>query len=131
MRFSPDAHKLPARPCVWCGLDCWDSWQLCSRHYRLNPWHRPSWWKMLARLRLHESWASKYVARHPEHAGKVYATLRAERLRWHWGGRHGIGWRPDFALWGLTIRKNPNAPRYEWIGGVCHRLAEGEWRVNG
>jgi len=102
MIFLADAYNHPARPCVWCGRACWDAWQQCGCRYRLHPWHHPSWWKMLARLRMHESWGRKYAARHPEHRGRVWATLRAERLRWHWSGRSPMRWNSGFEVWGLA-----------------------------
>jgi hypothetical protein len=33
---------------------------------------------------------------------RVWSGLRAERLRWHWRGSGGMGWKPDFdRAWGL------------------------------
>lgn len=111
MTFCRDAHRLPARPCVWCGRDCWDVWQQCACRYRLHPWHQPTWWRMLARARSHERWTAQYVRRHPEHRGKAWSWLRAARLRWHWSGRGQFGWRPDFErLWGRAVRLEDPAP---------------------
>jgi hypothetical protein len=78
---------------------------------------------MVARLRMHDRWRVQYLRRHPEHdCMALRATTRASRLRWHWGGRHGIGYEPDFGrLWNLYPVKNPHAPKYECRGGVWYR----------